>query len=112
MDDYLSKPINDVELFSKLNGIASGQLGRAAGTAPRTAYCGPLLAIDPARLDMIADVMHGQALSEFLDVFLISTAERIARVGNLAGNDELEEIGRVAHTLLGTAGNFGAMQLS
>jgi len=112
MDDYLSKPIDDVELFSRLNDVAAGHIGRAARTAPIVADCRPLLAIDPARLEMIADVMAGETLSEFLDVFLVSTAERISHVSRLLDSDDLAEIAREAHTLLGTAGNFGASQLS
>jgi HPt (histidine-containing phosphotransfer) domain-containing protein len=68
--------------------------------------------IDPARLEMIAGVMPGEKLREFFDVFLIGTAERIARIRDIVAHHDFEEIGREAHTLLGTAGNFGALQLS
>ena len=61
---------------------------------------------------MIAEVMSGETLGEFLDVFLVSTAERITQIRGLVDRDDLEEIGREAHTLLGTAGNFGALRLS
>jgi CheY-like chemotaxis protein len=118
MDDYLSKPLDDMALFSRLDEIAAGLIGRAKGSndaSSRTAYAMALpqpLTIDPARLEMIAGVMPGEKLREFFDVFLIGTAERIARIRDIVDHDDFEEIGREAHTLLGTAGNFGALQLS
>jgi len=109
MDGYLSKPIDDVELFARLNDVATAHIGRAL--APAAGDRRPLAAVDPARLEMIADVMAGDALGEFIDVFLASTAERISRIQGF-DSDNLIAIGQEAHTLLGTAGNFGALQLS
>src|SRR5205085_2134962 len=87
-------------------------IGRVAPAAPATADCPPPLTVDPARLEMIAEVMAGDTLSEFLDVFLVSTAERISQIRGFVDQADIEEIGREAHTLLGTAGNFGALRLS
>jgi signal transduction histidine kinase/CheY-like chemotaxis protein len=122
MDDYLSKPVDDVTLFSKLAEVAAGVVGRppepniepatAAATSSTSADGFQPIAVDSARLEMIAEVMSGETLGEFLDVFLGSAAERIARIGSLVASDDIEEIGREAHTLLGTTGNFGALQLS
>jgi len=62
---------------------------------------------------MIAEVMAaGEPLGEFVDVFLANTAERINQIRRLLDSHDLDGTGREAHTLLGTAGNFGAMQLS
>ena len=111
MDDYLSKPIDDVALFSCLNGVAAGVIGRT--TASRASAGGLSLAtIDPARLKMIAEVMEDEPFGEFFDVFLASSAERIGRIRELAEHDDFEQIGQEAHTLLGTAANFGALRLS
>ncbi len=57
MDDYLSKPIDNEELFSRLNDVAAGLVGRGAGPALVAADCPPPVTIDPARLEMIAEVM-------------------------------------------------------
>ena len=113
MDDYLSKPIDNAELFARLNGLASGERGgRAARPAPPAAQPPPMT-IDPARLEMIAEVMGGsEALHQFLDMFLVSTADRIDQIGRSLVRGDLLGAGREAHTLLGTAGNCGAMQLS
>jgi signal transduction histidine kinase/DNA-binding response OmpR family regulator len=111
MDDYLTKPIDELELFSRLNDVADGGIGRRPSTAALAASdrC-PLAALDLARLEMVADVMAGEELDEFIDVFLASAAERINKIQSL-DNDNLDVIGQEAHTLLGTAANLGALQL-
>ena len=45
-------------------------------------------------------------------MFLCGTDERIRQIRGLTDQDDLDEIRREAHTLLGTAGNFGALRLS
>jgi CheY-like chemotaxis protein/HPt (histidine-containing phosphotransfer) domain-containing protein len=124
MDDYLSKPLDDVALFAKLHEVAAGLIGRARGPNAEPPAEGqvrgtqtsverlPPATVDPARLEMIAEVMSGETLGEFLEVFLVSTAERITQIRGLVDRNDFEEIGREAHTLLGTAGNFGALRLS
>jgi CheY-like chemotaxis protein len=113
MDDYLSKPIDNGELFSRLNDVAAGSVGRGRGPALVAADCLPPITIETARLEMIAEVMAGdQPLGEFVDVFLINTAERINQIRRLLDWHDLVGAGREAHTLLGTAGNFGALRLS
>ena len=113
MNDYLSKPIDNGELFSRLNDLAVGLVGRGMGPALVDADCLPPATIDSARLEMVAEVMAGGApLGEFVDVFLANTAERINQIRRLLDAHDLDGAGREAHTLLGTAGNFGAMRLS
>jgi signal transduction histidine kinase/DNA-binding response OmpR family regulator len=112
MDDYLSKPIDNRALFSRLNAVAAGLIGRSAVARPALTDCSSTTTIDPTRLEMIAEVMAGEQLAEFIDVFLASTAARINHIGDLSAHGSLEEVGREAHTLLGSAGNFGALRLS
>jgi len=113
MDDYLSKPIDKLELLSRLDKVATGLVGRAAGPAPVAATRTPPAMIDPARLEMIAEVMaEVENLAEFVDVFLASTADRTEQIHRLVGCGDLQGAGREAHTLLGTASNFGACYLS
>ena len=121
MNDYLSKPLDDVALFGKLNEVSTGFINRSRRSdlePPREPLrfiatdCPQPGMVDAARLDMIAEVTPGEALGEFLDVFLVGTDERIRQIRDLADQDDLNEIGREAHTLLGTAGNFGALRLS
>jgi CheY-like chemotaxis protein len=113
MNDYLSKPIDNEELFSRLDDVAVGLVRRGAGPALVDPDSLPPVPIDAARLEMIAEVMAaGEPLGEFVDVFLANTAERINQIRRLLDCHDLDGTGREAHTLLGTAGNFGAMRLS
>jgi CheY-like chemotaxis protein/HPt (histidine-containing phosphotransfer) domain-containing protein len=112
MDDYLSKPIDNIALLARLNAVAAGLLGRSSATPPVSDDSSHLATIDPGRLEMVAEVMVGEQLGEFIDVFLTSTAARIERIRELGAQNGFEEVGREAHTLLGTAGNFGASRLS
>jgi HPt (histidine-containing phosphotransfer) domain-containing protein len=113
MDDYLSKPIDNGELFSRLNDVAAGLVGRGGGPALVARDRLPPVTIDVARLEMVAEVMAGgEPLGEFVDVFLANTAERINQVRRLLDCHDLDGTGREAHTLFGTAGNFGALRLS
>jgi HPt (histidine-containing phosphotransfer) domain-containing protein len=62
---------------------------------------------------MIAEVMSdAEALVEFVDLFLVNAAERITQIGQVLDCGDLKAAGREAHTLVGTAGNFGAFRLS
>jgi CheY-like chemotaxis protein len=110
MDDYLTKPIDELELFSRLNDVADGGIGRASTVALAARDRCPRAALDLARLEMVADVMAGEELDEFINVFLASAAERINKIQGL-DSDNLDVIGQEAHTLLGTAANLGALQL-
>ena len=113
MDDYLSKPIDNGELFSQLNDVAAGHVGRGARLTPIADDSSSPVTVDLARLEMVAEVMAGgEPLGEFVDVFLANAAERINQVRRLLDSHDLDGTGREAHTLLGTAGNFGAMRLS
>lgn len=113
MNDYLSKPIDNEELFSRLNDVAVGLVRQGGGPALVDPDCVPPVAVDSARLEMIAEVMAGgEPLGEFVDVILANTAERINQIRRLLDCHDLDGTGREAHTLLGTAGNFGAMRLS
>jgi HPt (histidine-containing phosphotransfer) domain-containing protein len=110
MDDYLSKPIDNAELYSRINNVAAGLVGRGAVPGPVAADG---VAIDLARLEMIAEVMAaGEPLGEFVDVFLVNTAGRIGQICRFLDCNDLSGTGREAHTLLGTAGSFGASELS
>ena len=114
MDDYLSKPVDNIELFSgSIRKVATGVLRRATGPPPIPVARTPTAVIDPARLEMIAEVItEGENLAEFVDVFLASTAERIEQIHRLIDGGDLRGAGREEHTLFGTAGNFGACHLS
>ena len=112
MDDYLSKPIDNLALFSLLNDVAAGLIGRSVERPRVSADDTSVVTIDPTRLEKVAEVMADEPFGEFFDVFLASAAERIGHIRKLVEQDDFEQIGLEAHTLLGTAGNFGALRLA
>ncbi|MGC2204206.1 MAG: response regulator [Stellaceae bacterium] len=112
MNEYLSKPIDTVALFSRLDDATAGLIERAASEPSAIADHVPAVVVDPARLELIAEVMEGEPLGEFLDVFLVSAAERIGQIRALTDRGDFGQVAREAHTLLGTAGNLGALQLN
>jgi signal transduction histidine kinase/DNA-binding response OmpR family regulator/HPt (histidine-containing phosphotransfer) domain-containing protein len=132
MDGYLSKPLDDAALFGLLDDVAAGLVGRNSGSrrglpgatgaiAPPPDAASPGRAdrpianrpiIDAARLEMIAGVMPGERLRDFLEMFLADAGARIGHICGLAAEGDLEELGREAHTLTGTAGNLGALEVS
>ena len=113
MDDYLSKPIDNAELFSRLSEVAAGVVGRGPLAEPADAARSVAAIIDPARLEMIAEVMAGSGTMDgFFDVFIASTTKRLAQIHGMLDRGDLSGAGREAHTLLGTAGNCGATLLS
>jgi CheY-like chemotaxis protein len=117
MDHYLSKPIDDVALFSLLDDVTAGLIGRSPGSdepsdgGPASPALAPAT-IDFARLEKIAGIVRDDKLREFVDVFLAGSAEHIAAIRRLIDERSFDEIAREAHTLLGIAGNFGALRLS
>ncbi len=126
MDGYLSKPLDDMALFGLLDDIAAGLVGPVFGSRPGSPAAAETTAasddaappepadrptIDAARLEMIARVMPGDKLREFLDVFLADARARIDHIRGIVEKGDLEELIREAHTLTGTAGNLGASRV-
>jgi signal transduction histidine kinase/DNA-binding response OmpR family regulator len=112
MDDYLSKPIDNVALFSRLNDVTEGRIGQSVARGRISAEGIPDVTIDPVRLETVAEVMAEEPFGEFFGVFLASAAERIRHISELVEQDDFQQIGLEAHTLLGTTANFGALRLS
>jgi len=118
MDHYLSKPIDDIELFSLLSDVAAGLFGEAPRPGDESPAAGVAFSapepgtIDLARLEKIAGIMPVEKLRDFLDSFLASASEHTATIRGLIDEASFDEIGREAHTLLGIAGNFGALRLT
>ncbi|HEY4300885.1 MAG TPA: Hpt domain-containing protein [Candidatus Didemnitutus sp.] len=54
----------------------------------------------------------GEFLRELIDIFLADTPERIAEIEQALGVGEAEVVSRAAHSIKGSAGNFGAVELA
>ena len=121
MDDYLSKPLNPAMLISKLGDLALALKKPARGpalAAAASANTSPADApteigiLDGGRLSLLESVMPPESLREFLGLFLEQTEERAARIQAASAEGDLAALGREAHSLLGAAGNVGAVDVS
>jgi HPt (histidine-containing phosphotransfer) domain-containing protein len=82
----------------------------ARGGAPADAPSSEI-ELDLARLDVLGSLLPLEKVRELLTMYLLHTNERIAQVRALSAGEDLEALGREAHTLIGTSGNIGALRI-
>jgi TMAO reductase system sensor TorS len=128
MDDYVTKPIDSALLLDKLAQLA------AASEAQPTASLEPDVAVavperdrggpvdrpvdrpvdspvfDLAQLEMLITYLPGEELSEFVNLYLEHSTDCVKRITALAASGDFGAMGRVAHELVGSAGNAGASE--
>jgi len=71
--------------------------------------------LDPAALDnlrMINPDDGGEFLRELIDIFLADMPVRIAEIEQALAAGNTANLARAAHSIKGSASNFGAMQLT
>jgi PAS domain S-box-containing protein len=114
MNDYISKPVDQTILLSKLLEIAQrldpGYAGESV--AVEVVALDDTLAtagIDVSCLETLNAVMEPREVRDFLEMYLGEAVERISRM-EAAG--DLTVISGDAHALIGTSGNVGAAQVS
>jgi PAS domain S-box-containing protein len=108
MSDYLSKPLDPGALFRKLAELQ----GQTPAGTPQAVECELPAVFDPSRLDTLAAYILPGEVCRFMTLFLDQLADNVARMQALPAEGDLGLLGREAHTLVGTAGNVGAMLLS
>ncbi len=108
MDDYVSKPIDQRILLSKLSDIAGRIDGGLAQGARESGGAAPVPDIDQKALERLSAVMERAEALSFVEQFLDEAAERMAR---LRGDRDFGVWSFEAHALIGTAGNVGAMRV-
>ena len=131
MDDYVSKPIDPVELFAS---IAKACLPRrqdadppAHWSVPEFKLAGPELTMDAASLftpDTASPLINGDRLRQLrehvtpeslhtaLADFPLEADECVALLEHALACRDAEKVKRVAHRFKGMAGNFGADRLT
>ncbi|MEO5349070.1 MAG: response regulator [Magnetococcus sp. YQC-3] len=109
MDDYLSKPVSQQEIYATLQRWLSG------GLAPQS----DPTRVDPATapvLDHALFRLHATSLgADFEKViaqFLQLLPQRIQAIQQAMGNNQPNEMARVAHTLRGSSSQMGAIGLA
>jgi diguanylate cyclase (GGDEF)-like protein len=115
MDDYLAKPITLVELRRKLErwlarmpANAVERSGSATGGAMGDADEGTL---DRAVFEKLREIL-GPALQQAVTPFLEDTPTYLAQLEHAVDIDDAESARTMAHSIKGSSGNLGALQLS
>lgn len=73
------------------------------------------LPLDPAVIGELRELQDGGSpglLAELIDLFLKQTVEKLGEMRSSAGAKDAATLGRLAHTLKGSAGSLGAVHLS
>jgi CheY-like chemotaxis protein len=108
MDDYVSKPVKERELLEALARVRAGLgVGKAAVPSRRES-------IDPAALAALRELggENGQELLETLsEQFLTAGVKLVSEMEAAVGAGDCAAAQRAAHTLKGSAANFGAADL-
>jgi PAS domain S-box-containing protein len=113
MNDYVSKPIQQDILLSKLAGYAPRA---SAAASPAPAEDGAPrepgeAAIDLAALDGLLAILPVDEAPGFLDEYIAGIAGYAADIRRHADAGELADLKDVAHGLIGVAGNIGARRV-
>jgi CheY-like chemotaxis protein/HPt (histidine-containing phosphotransfer) domain-containing protein len=108
MDGYLSKPIRVADLAAALDRWLP-RTSPEPGAAPvqPAPLAGPL---DPEMLEQVRQAT-GERFPELLDFFLETTPPRVTALRAALASGDQEALQRTAHTLAGSVGNLGALQL-
>ena len=119
LNDYVSKPVDQTVLLSKLLELAQRldvadgivAVAQPVATDAPTDLDNALAAagIDCSCLETLTAVMEPAEVRDFLEMYLGEAEERMSR---MASASDLKAIGGDAHALIGTSGNVGASQVS
>ena len=110
MDDYLSKPVRPDILLSKLKAL---WLSRAQSNHPLKTSTSPIKeAIDQSHLEAIKTILPVGDMQDVIRRYLVCIGEVMNRIRHCAETNNLEALAQEAHTIVGVAGNVGALQVS
>ena len=109
MNDYVSKPVRPPALFAAIERC----LSMSHAIAPALEFEPEIITANNANLDtdelaQLADLVGARFIGELLDCVATDFAAFCRETDKPAGAVDLEEVGRLAHVLKGTFGQFGA----
>ncbi|MBD3169679.1 MAG: response regulator [candidate division Zixibacteria bacterium] len=107
MDDYISKPINAEQLYSKIEQYSSGACEKndGGGDTGRQNREEPELDLSAIRSNLGDD---SEALTELISMFLEETPQQLSEINSAITGKDFEKVAHLAHSLKGAAGNFNA----
>ncbi|MFM2357228.1 MAG: hypothetical protein RLZZ528_2964, partial [Pseudomonadota bacterium] len=109
MSDYVSKPIRVEALVQAIRACLGSAADRTEDAMPE-----PDSPLDPKALDRLLDVIGGdrEALRDLVQSFLDDGPGLVARLEQAVAANDADALRRAAHTLKGSAADFGATTLA
>jgi HPt (histidine-containing phosphotransfer) domain-containing protein len=108
MDDYITKPIDRHRFRQVLDRWLAPQLSEPPTAPPAPAAA---VAFDLAHLQSIVG-KDPATMRSCLDLFHRTTAPLVASVGGAIGRRDSATVARIAHTLRGSCGSIGAIEMA
>jgi HPt (histidine-containing phosphotransfer) domain-containing protein len=71
-----------------------------------------ILVLDETRLDELAATLPLVSIEEFLEMYFADVEFQLLEIAGARAKSDFEAIRKLAHGLVGTAGNFGALRVS
>jgi CheY-like chemotaxis protein len=114
MDDYISKPVDIKSLREKLAAIRpmAGAATDIPATANSPASASFATTLDAEKLTELQQELSHAKVIELAAMFLDDIAHQLERIETCRVQADYPAMGIEAHTLVSTAGNIGATQLS
>jgi signal transduction histidine kinase/CheY-like chemotaxis protein/HPt (histidine-containing phosphotransfer) domain-containing protein len=110
MDDYLSKPVSDDQLFSVLERLLDRHPPKGSLIEHADSSSQPAQRVD--RAVILRQVRNDQSLlRELVDLFLGQSEELVSEIHSAHQSDDRAALARLSHKLAGSAGNFRAMEI-
>lgn len=110
MDDYVSKPVQALELQAALMRI-----GGMDAPDPDPLPAGePLDEDNGINLGVLADLhrLRPQVIPDLVDNFLTGAAERMQAIGRALETEDMDTLESAAHSLKGSCGTLGALRMA
>jgi TMAO reductase system sensor TorS len=106
MNDHIGKPFRAAQLLMTVERWLAGQ---PAGASPESQ--GGASVFDDASLRRLAAKLPAEQLRTLIDSYVSGAADLLRNAEGTLANNDLAALGRVAHDLVSTAGNFGALEV-
>jgi HPt (histidine-containing phosphotransfer) domain-containing protein len=110
MDDYISKPITEANLFSVIEKLSHGILQDKQKQCYPPSECLKPPTEDIFDFSKAMSALDGDKalFEEVANLFLEDAANKIAKLRDGVGRGDGSAVAKVAHTLKGSVGYFGA----
>jgi signal transduction histidine kinase/CheY-like chemotaxis protein len=110
MDDYITKPVQPMLLFSKLAGIAGAPQAPPAPVVAEAPQSPAVL--DLGKLSELEAALPMATLLNFVSLYLTDVSAHAAQIKEYRAKGNFDGVRQEAHTFVSISGNLGAMLTS